>query len=115
MARKPPARVRAALHRRLDEPVRTLPGLSSRGRDAVAHLERARFWSGAAHEALDAWTRFLDDPFHRLFDPSSGCGVLLCCPDPAELRRILYAVAHVLPPADARCLRRRLAELDDRW
>jgi hypothetical protein len=115
MARRPPARVRAAASRRLDQPVRTLPGLSSRGRAAIAELERTRFWPGAAREALDAWTRMLDDPYHRLFDSEYGCGVLACCPGVDELRPVLHAVAHALPRRDARQFRRRLAALDERW
>lgn len=115
MARKSPARVRVAGHRRPDRPVPTIPGLSPRGRAAIAQLERARLWPGAAREALDAWTLFLRDPYHRLFDPAYGCGVLACCPDPLELRRILHIVSHALPRHDARTLRRRIAELDDKW
>jgi hypothetical protein len=115
MARKSPARVRAVADRRVDQPVPNIPGLSSRGRAAIVHLERTRLWPGAAREALDAWTRFLRDPYHRLFDSAYGCGVLACCPDPIELRRILHIVIHALPPHDARTLRRRVAELDDQW
>ena len=115
MARRSPARVRAAAHRRLDQPVPGIPGLSPRGRAALTQLERTRLWPGAARETLDAWTHFLRDPYHRLFDPAYGCGVLACCPDPAELRRILHIVIHALPQHDARTLRRRVAELDDQW
>ncbi|GIG93033.1 hypothetical protein [Plantactinospora endophytica] len=64
---------------------------------------------------LDAWTRFLRDPYHRLFDPTNGCGVLACCPDPIALRHILHIIIHALPKQDARALRRRIAELDDQW
>ncbi|MBB4752534.1 hypothetical protein [Actinoplanes lobatus] len=81
----------------------------------IAHLERTRLWPGAARDALDAWTRFLRDPYHRLFDPASGCGVLACCPDPMELRRLLHMVSQALPRRDARELRRHLAELDEQW
>jgi hypothetical protein len=115
MGRRSPARVRAAAHRRLEHPVPTLPGLTARGRAAIARLERTRLWPGAAHEAVHAWTLFLRDPYHRLFDPACGCGVLACCPDPDELRRILHMVAHALPRHDARRFRRRLAELDEQW
>jgi hypothetical protein len=79
------------------------------------HHERRRWWPGAAREALDAWQRFLRDPYHRLFDPGSGCGLLQCCPDPVELRAMLEAIAHALPAKDARLLRARLAELDALW
>jgi hypothetical protein len=115
MARRSPARVRATAHRRHDHPVPHLPGLSAQGRAAIARLERGRLWPGAAREALDAWTRLLRDPYHRLFDPAYGCGVLACCPDPDELRRILHMIAHTLPRHDARRFRRRLAQLDEQW
>lgn len=115
MARRSPAQVRAATHRRLAQPVPGLPSLSPRGRAALARLERTRLWPGAAREALDAWTHFLRDPYRRLFDPASGCGILACCPDPTELRRVLHIVSHGLPRHDARELRRRLAELDEQW
>jgi len=39
----------------------------------------------------------------------------MCCPDPAEVRRILLAAASVLPPKDAREFRRRVAALDELW
>jgi len=64
---------------------------------------------------LDAWRRFLLDPYHRLFDPAYGCGVPACRPDPVELRRILHTVTHALPRRDACYLRRRLAALDAHW
>jgi hypothetical protein len=115
MARKSPARIRAAYLRPVNPNVRSLPGLSRAGRAALAHLEQTKLWPGAAREALDAWDRFLYDPYHRLFDPSIGCGVMLCCPDLDEVRRILHVTAHALPPRDARHLRRRIAALEDRW
>lgn len=115
MARRSPARVRVAAHCRLDHAVATLPGLTARGRASIARLERTRLWPGAAHEALTTWDRFLRDPAHRLFDPTYGCGVLACCPDPLELRRILHVITHALPRRDARQLRRRLAQLDAQW
>jgi hypothetical protein len=92
-----------------------LPGLSPRGVAAIVHLERTRLWPGAAHEALQAWRVFLRDPYHRRFDPQYGCGELLCCPDPVELRSLLNTIAHALPPPDARAFRRHLAALDDQW
>jgi hypothetical protein len=115
MARRPPARVHAAAHHHQDHRIPSLPGLSARGRAAIAGLERTRLWPGAAHDAVDAWTRLLRDPYHRLFDPASGCGVLACFPDSHELRRILHMVAHTLPRHDARRFRRRLATLDEQW
>ncbi|GAA2305117.1 hypothetical protein GCM10010149_63580 [Nonomuraea roseoviolacea subsp. roseoviolacea] len=118
MARRSPARVRAdalARSQTTGAPAEAIPGLSPRGRFAVARLERERYWPGAAAEALRAWSLFLRDPWHRLFDPAESCGVMLCCPDPAELREILHAVAHVLPRKDARALRRRVGELEDLW
>jgi hypothetical protein len=91
------------------------PGLSPRGIAAIVQLERTRFWPGACHEALKAWVQFLSDPYHRCFDPQYGCGELLCCPDPVELRGILETIAHALPAKDARAFRRRSAVLDDQW
>lgn len=116
MGRRRPGAVRAtAPHPRLDKPVAMLPGLSPRGIAAIVHLERTRLWPGAAHEVLRAWTMFLRDPYHRRFDPQYGCGELLCCPDPAELRGLLSMIAHALPPRDARAFRQHLAALDDQW
>ena len=82
---------------------------------AIVRLERTRLWPGTARETLDAWELFLRDPYHRRFDPESGCGVLMCCPDPVALRGRLEAIAHALPRKDARAFRRRLAELEQRW
>ena len=116
MARRPPARVRHdAPARPLARPVPTIEGLSPRGLAAIVRLERERFWPGAARQALDAWERFLRDPYHRLFDPAYGCSILACCPDPDELRAILAAVVRALPDRDARRLRIQLAELDECW
>lgn len=95
--------------------VATVPGLSARGRAAIACLERTRFWPGAVAQALDSWSRFVRDPIHRLWDPRYGCGVPECCPNPDELRWVLQAAVHTLPPRDARLLRRRIAVLDERW
>ncbi|GLW34934.1 hypothetical protein Areg01_78700 [Actinoplanes regularis] len=115
MARKSPAQVRAAAHHRPDHTIPTLPGLTARGRATIAQLERTRLWPGAAHQALSAWSRFLHDPAHRLFDPAHGCGIVECCPDPRELRRTLHVITRALPRPDARRLRQRLAELDAQW
>lgn len=38
-----------------------------------------------------------------------------CCPDLPELRAILEAAAHALPPRDARRLRARVKQLDELW
>lgn len=65
--------------------------------------------------SLSAWSSFVRDPMHRLWDPQDGCGVLECCPNPRELRALLQAVVHALPPRDARVLRRRIAVLDELW
>jgi hypothetical protein len=113
MARRPPGSIRANDPRGRHDP--GIDGLSARGRTLLAQLERARLWPGAAGEALEALTRFVHDPMYRLWDPSSGCGQPLCCPDPVELRRTLAIVVHNLPRADARKLRARIAELDDEW
>lgn len=116
MARRSPAQVRRdAPLRPLDQPVPTIPGLSSRGAAAIARFEHDRLWPGAARELLDAWALFIRDPYHRLFDPRYGCGEPMCCPDPAELRATLDAIVHALPRKDARLLRTRLAALDANW
>jgi hypothetical protein len=78
-------------------------------------LERTRLYEGAAREALDDWTRFLRDPWHRLFDEKYGCGMQACCPDRTMLRGVLEIIAHALPRKDARRFRRKLAQLDDAW
>jgi hypothetical protein len=118
MTRRRPAQIRAdgPWHSRTTVTgVPTIPGLSYRGRIAVARLERERYWPGAVEEALRAWSLFLRDPWHRLFDPAQSCGVMLCCPDPVELHALLDAVVHVLPKKDARVLRKRIGDLDDLW
>jgi hypothetical protein len=92
-----------------------LTGLSPRGVAAIVRLERTGLWPGAAHEAFAAWPLFLTDPYHRLFKPDSGCGHLMCCPEPNHLRGLLDTIAHALPPRDARRFRRRLAGLDGQW
>lgn len=84
-------------------------GLSPRAIATLIRLERARLHPGAAAEALEAWDRFVNDPVHRLWDPTVGCGISQCCPDPAELRHILTLVANALPPKDATPFHRRLA------
>jgi hypothetical protein len=116
MARRSPAEVRrAGPYPRLDQPVPTIPGLSPQGVAAIVRFERRRYWPGAAREAFDAWTLFLRDPYHRLFDPKSGCGILMCCPDPVELRAMLEGILCALPSKDARRLRAHLAHLDAHW
>jgi hypothetical protein len=89
--------------------------MSPRGVAVIVRLERDRFWPGAVAQALDSWSRFVRQPMHRLWDPESGCGVPECCPDPTQLRRIIEAAAHALPPPDARNLRHRIAVLDEFW
>lgn len=116
MARRRPAQVRAdgpGGSRTITTEIPTIPGLSYRGRIAVARLERDRYWLGATEAALCAWLLLLRDPWHRLFDPTQSCGDMQCCPSPAELRALLGAVAHVLPKKDARMLRKRIGDLDD--
>ncbi|WP_214325180.1 hypothetical protein [Nonomuraea sediminis] len=114
MPRSASAQVRAdTLHRNpaTGEPVRLIPGLSPQGRAAVARLERTRLWPSAAADALQAWSLFLRGPAHRLFDPKHGCVETMCCPDPLELRAVLA----ILPPEDARKLRRSVDEIDEQW
>jgi hypothetical protein len=116
MARRTPAQVRRARpYPRLEQPVATIPGLSPRGTAAIVHLERRRYCPGAVREAFDAWERFLRDPYHRLFNREHGCGILMCCPDPDDLRAMLEAIVHALPHKDGRRLRAHLAHLDARW
>lgn len=54
-------------------------------------------------------------PWHRLWDPTAGCGVMECCPNPPELRWILDVAVAVLPPKDSRTLRKQFAALDELW
>lgn len=120
MGRRPPARVRAdaPLRRgdRDDEPTGEVPDwLSARGALALARFHRdrpARFGLGTA---LTGWERLVRNPFHRLVDPSTGCGYPQCCPQVAPLRAYLLAIAAVLPRRDARHLRRLIADLENRW
>ncbi|WP_146241319.1 hypothetical protein [Actinokineospora spheciospongiae] len=94
---------------------RPIPGLSGRGVAAIARLERERFDPGGAARALRTWAWFVRTPGHRLWSEAEGCGVSECCPDPPELRLFLHAVVAVLPPKDARLLRKQLDQLDDMW
>ncbi|TWP47471.1 hypothetical protein FKR81_32100 [Lentzea tibetensis] len=90
--------------------------LSARGRLAVSRLERSRGWTpGNGATAYRSWAIFVRDPMRRLWRTEFGCGVWECCPDPAELRAVLAAVAAALPPRDAREFRHRVARLDDKW
>ncbi|MGQ5264818.1 hypothetical protein ACTWLT_29105 [Micromonospora sp. ZYX-F-536] len=66
-------------------------------------------------EALQTWSWFVRHPGHRLWDPTAGCGVMACCPNPPELRWILDVVVTVLPPQDARTLHKQIAALDELW
>ncbi|MFB9907901.1 hypothetical protein [Allokutzneria oryzae] len=76
-------------------------------------MENDRFWPGATAEALQCWQDFVATPGHRIWRPT-GCE-LPCCPNPYELRPVLDAVVAVLPPRDAREIRRRIAEIDSHW
>ncbi|GAB3169744.1 hypothetical protein FHX75_12506 [Micromonospora palomenae] len=66
-------------------------------------------------DALRAWSWFVRHPWHRLWDPTAGCGVMECCPNPPELRWILDVAVAVLPTKDARTLRKQIAALDEQW
>ena len=112
MARKPPGRARARDARRHDPGV---DGLSARGRARVEQLERTRLYPGETAGALAAWERFVRDPGHWEWDPRVGCGDIMCCPMPEDLRRVLTMVASNLPPEDARAFRERLAGFDEAW
>lgn len=122
MARRSPAQVRRAAPRRAPQPpirVPTIQGISARGAVFIARFERDRYWPGVAREALDAWARFVRNPYHRLYDPDHrGCGEPMCCPvfpDAYELRAMLESIVRILPRKDARFLRSRLVELDAGW
>ncbi|WP_030457008.1 hypothetical protein [Herbidospora cretacea] len=109
MARRSPARTRP-----FDEPTPHLSGLSRRGRIALARLEHDRFWP-AVSDAYQGWQNLIHDPYRRLFEPTFGCGYILCCPDLSEVNAILGAAVAVLPPRDARRLRGRLREFAASW
>ncbi|MCK2241149.1 MULTISPECIES: hypothetical protein [unclassified Crossiella] len=122
MARRSPSQVRTDPPRRAHRAVRpeyatppALARLSPRGRVSLARLERTKLWPVTANEVLLSWQRFLRDPIHRLWDTSTSCGVLMCCPDPDELRRMLSLIAAQLPTKDARMFRQHLARLDELW
>jgi hypothetical protein len=115
MARKSPARVRADAPHRRQVPACSIDGISARGRAVIAHLEHNQLWPGAAYAAVDAWSRLLRDPYHRLVDPSYGCPVFACCPDPDEVRRIIRMILSALPKRDARALRARIGDPDEDW
>jgi len=111
--RSAPGRIRATARDR--HPTSTITGLSPAGAAAIARLEHGRLGPGTVGVTLLAWTRLLGDPYHRLFDPTEGCGDPMCCPDPTELRRTLAMAAAALPSRDARVFRKRLAALDELW
>lgn len=118
MARRRPAQLRAATpwrSRTITTRLPAIPGLSYKGRIAVARLEYEHYWPGATEETLRTWSRLLRNPWDRLLDPAHSCGEMLCCPDPADLRALLDAVLHALPKKDARVLRTRIADSDDPW
>lgn len=117
MPRRRPAQLRAdSIYRRpLDGSTSVIPGLSVRGLKAIAYLERTRLWNQAVSDALRTWSWFVRHPWHRLWDPTAGCGVMECCPNPPELRFVLDVVVAILPPNDARHLRKQIAALDEQW
>ncbi|WP_062431135.1 hypothetical protein [Herbidospora daliensis] len=109
MARRSPARVRAD-RPLFDEHTSHLPGLSRRGRVALARLERDRFWPGAVATAYQAWQELSGHP-----PEPYGCGYIRCCPDILEAKAILHVGLAVLPPRDARHMRERLGEFPESW
>ncbi|GAA4609490.1 hypothetical protein GCM10023107_91870 [Actinoplanes octamycinicus] len=115
MRRKSPGQVRAALPDRREPGVRitVIDGVSARGLSRIAHLERTDLRPGAAAAALKAWQAFArashEDRAEMLYYGHAGC-----CPDPRDSRKVLERVLRVLPPQDARALRRRIEALDDR-
>ena len=114
MARKSPGHVRANLPRRREPAARIalIDGVSAKGLRQIAHLERTNPGPGAA-AALKAWQGFArasnDERADKLYYGHAGC-----CPDPRADREILERVLRILPPKDARPLRRRINALDDR-
>lgn len=117
MPRRRPAQLRAdsTYRRPLDGSTSVIPGLSARGLKVIAYLERTRLWNQAVSDALGTWSWFVRHPWHRLWDESAGCGVMECCPNPPELRWVLDVVVAVLPPNDARKLRKQIEALDEQW
>jgi hypothetical protein len=117
MPRKPPARVRAqAPFRHPVSGISAVPGLSARGRWTVERLERTRWSPGDVSRMLRQWTDFVRAPDHRIWDHDHpGCGVEECCPDYRILRDRLDLVLALLPPRDAKRVRRRMALVDDSW
>jgi hypothetical protein len=115
MTRKSPGQVRAALPHRRSPGVRiaVVEGVSARGLSRIAHLERTDLRPGAAAAALKAWQAFArasdEDRADMLYYGHAGC-----CPDPRTDRELLERLLHVLPPKDARSLRRRIEVLDNR-
>ncbi len=117
MPRRRPAQLRrdSVYRQPLDSSTSVIPWLSTRGLQAIAHLERTRLGNQAVSEALWTWSWFVRHPWHRLWDPTTGCGVMECCPNPPELRWILDAAVAVLPSRDSRTFRRKIAALDELW
>ncbi|MCO1660252.1 hypothetical protein [Pseudonocardia humida] len=120
MSRRPPGRVRADAPLRRDQGDGLLRGeapdwLSARGALALARLHRDQPRPYGLRTALRSWEHLLRNPFHRLIEPGSGCGHPQCCPEVTRLRAYLLSVAAVLPPRDARHLRRLVADLESRW
>ena len=115
MARKPPGHLRADLPRRRAPGARIalIDGVSAPGLRQIAHLERTDLGPGAAAAAWKAWQEFArasdEERADRIYYGHAGC-----CPDPRADREILARVLRVLPPRDARALRRRIEALDDR-
>ena len=115
MARKPPGHVRSDLPRRRAAGVRIalVDGVSAGGLRRIAQLERAGPGPGAAAAALKAWRGFADASADERAE-LIYYGEVGCCPDPRDGREILERVLRILPPQDARALRRRIDALDDR-
>ncbi|GAB7037680.1 hypothetical protein JCM9533A_15290 [Catenuloplanes niger JCM 9533] len=93
--------------------VAVLDGVSARGLSRIARLERNDLGPGAAAAALKAWHEFAHAPDGERAD-RRYYGHAGCCPDPSADREILERVVRVLPPRDARAVRRRIEALDDR-
>ena len=114
MPRRSPTdvRVEASLMPRLGERVPVPSGVSPAGVAAIAKLERARYWPGAIVYAMRRLEE-LANTGPRRSDPDR-CGDLLCCGTAAELLPMVEAAVRVLPQRDARKLRSRLTDLEQR-
>jgi hypothetical protein len=94
-----------------------IKGLSEKAAEEIAWLERRdpHLKPGQTGHALQVWRRFVRTNRHRSWVPpdGTGCGVWGCCFQPRHARKILYGVAHAMPPEHGRELRTILRKLDE--